>query len=145
VTVRDDEWPSPRPDNEDDAKALYQAKLNLHQKRVDAEIAREAAATAAQNAQQVAAIAAAATTAATAADTKQRDDDFAHGAAERAAELASNAAYEQALLDVAKAPSIEHGQTPTSFRRPPRRSSPSTPEPLPLPSRSATIRFRSGA
>lgn len=101
MTDWDHKWPSPD-DNADEAKARYQAELDLRLKRVDAEIARDAAATAAQSAQQVAAIAAAATEAATAADTKQLDDDFAHGAAERAAELASKAAYEQALLDVAK-------------------------------------------
>ena len=76
MNAGDDEWPSPtKPDDADGAKALYQAKLDLHLKRVDAEVAREA---------------------------KQLDDDFAQGAAERAAELASKAAYEQALLDVAK-------------------------------------------
>lgn len=88
MSTHDDDaaWPKPDGANADEKKAFYQAKLDTHLKHIDADIARGAAATAAQ----------------TAADEKEFEDDLSRAGAERAAELASKAAYEEALLDVAK-------------------------------------------
>jgi len=79
------DWPDPA-GNQDNQKALYQAKLDLRLKRVEAEIASAAAQQAAELTNEKAHL----------------DDDLARAAAERGAELTSKAAYEQALLDLAK-------------------------------------------